>query len=133
MPTLSRSEQFTELLSLHQSQSVGYIFARMQDLEDTQDIFQQTSLVLWRKFDHFDGVNFAGWACRTQLEAMNYLCEAAEPARFQRGIAGRADTRCQPVERCALARCELVASAWPNWPAPIGSWSDLCYGRDRAP
>jgi RNA polymerase sigma-70 factor (ECF subfamily) len=42
---------------------------------DTQDIFQQTSLVLWEKFDSFEtGSNFAAWSCRAaRYTAMNFL------------------------------------------------------------
>jgi RNA polymerase sigma-70 factor (ECF subfamily) len=74
MSKFSPTEQFVELLRQSQGQVFGYIFALVQDMEETQDIFQQTSLVLWQKFDSFEGTNFAGWACRTaQFVALNHL------------------------------------------------------------
>ena len=134
MPTLSRSEQFTELLSLHQSQLVGYIFALVQDLDDTQDVFQQTSLVLWRKFDAFDGVNFAGWACRTaQLEAMNYL------RAKRRGRSGFSEELLVELTQVAsrtseepLSRLQALRKCVAKLPKSDRELVDLCYGRERA-
>lgn len=74
MPELSDAERFIEYLRLSQGQINGYIFAIVQDRHDMQDIFQQTSLILWQKFDSFDGHNFTGWACRTaQLVSLGHL------------------------------------------------------------
>ena len=68
-------QQFTELLRQHQNQLFGYIFSLVRSMEDTQDVFQQTSLVLWKKFDGFEpGSNFVAWACNVaRLDAMNFL------------------------------------------------------------
>ena len=38
----------------HQAQLFGYIYSLVRDLDDADDLFQQTSLVLWDKFDQFD-------------------------------------------------------------------------------
>jgi RNA polymerase sigma-70 factor (ECF subfamily) len=74
MQQLSPSERFVEYSRLSQGQVFGYIFALVQDLDDAQDIYQQTNLILWQKFDAFDGINFAGWACRTaQFVTLSYL------------------------------------------------------------
>ena len=40
----------------HQTQLFGYIYSLVRDLDDADDLFQQTSLVLWDKFDQFDRV-----------------------------------------------------------------------------
>ena len=42
------------LLRQHQTQLFGYIYSLVRDLDDADDLFQQTSLVLWDKFDQFD-------------------------------------------------------------------------------
>lgn len=70
-----KADRFMRLLSQHQSQVYGYIMALVHDLEDTRDVFQQASLVMWQKFDTFEtGTNFLGWACSvSRFEAMNYL------------------------------------------------------------
>jgi RNA polymerase sigma-70 factor, ECF subfamily len=54
------------LLTRHQAQIRGYILALVRNREDADDLFQTTSLVLWRRFDTFQaGSNFFAWARRT--------------------------------------------------------------------
>jgi RNA polymerase sigma-70 factor (ECF subfamily) len=43
--------EFAELLRRHQTQLFGFIYSLLRDLDDADDLFQQTSLVLWDKFD----------------------------------------------------------------------------------
>lgn len=64
-----------QLLTRHQSQLFGYLYAIVRNLADADDLYQQTTLVLWKKFDEFQAdSNFAGWACQVgRLEALNFL------------------------------------------------------------
>jgi RNA polymerase sigma-70 factor (ECF subfamily) len=102
MPELSPSECFLDCLRLAQGQVFGYIFAIVQNLDDTQDIFQQTNLVLWQKFDTFDGTNFGGWACRTaQLVALRHLREK------RRGAAAFSDETLEKLTQTALEAEDL--------------------------
>jgi RNA polymerase sigma-70 factor, ECF subfamily len=56
--------EFAEYLACHQGQLLGYIYSLVRDLDDAEDLFQQTSLVLWDKFDQFDrSRSFVTWAC----------------------------------------------------------------------
>ncbi|MCG8585875.1 MAG: sigma-70 family RNA polymerase sigma factor [Pirellulales bacterium] len=66
---------FMELLAQHQSQLFGYIFALVQNMADAEDLYQQTSIVLWQKFDAFEqGTDFVSWACQTaQFQVLNFL------------------------------------------------------------
>jgi RNA polymerase sigma-70 factor, ECF subfamily len=72
-----RSRQFMELLTGHHRQLFGYIYALVRNLEDTDDLYQQTTLVLWKKFNEFQpGTNFGAWACRVaRFEVLNFLQE----------------------------------------------------------
>ena len=62
---MSKQEQhdlFCELLTLHQGQLHGYILALVGNRADADDLFQSTSMVLWRKFDTFQpGSSFLAW------------------------------------------------------------------------
>ena len=59
-----RNRQFTEQLERHHRRLYGYIFTFAANHQDAQDVFQQTSLVLWEKFDEFrPDTNFLTWAC----------------------------------------------------------------------
>jgi RNA polymerase sigma-70 factor, ECF subfamily len=64
MPDSSRHDEFVELLSQHRSQVFGYIYALLRNLNDAEDVYQETALVLWRKFDEYvPGTHFVRWAC----------------------------------------------------------------------
>ncbi len=67
--------EFAAQLARHQSQLFGYIHSLVRDLDDADDLFQQTSLVLWDKFDQFDSSrSFIGWACGVaRYEVLNFL------------------------------------------------------------
>lgn len=59
-----RNELFVELLTLHQRTLYGFIYTFVPNPADAEDLLQQTSLVLWQKFDEFDSQrSFPAWAC----------------------------------------------------------------------
>jgi RNA polymerase sigma-70 factor (ECF subfamily) len=66
---------FAAFLRQDQTQLFGYIYSLVRDLDDAEDLFQQTSLVLWDKFDQFDHERrFINWACGVaRYEVMNFL------------------------------------------------------------
>jgi RNA polymerase sigma-70 factor (ECF subfamily) len=70
-----RKAEFAAHLSQHQGQLFGYIHSLVRDLDDAEDLFQQTSLVMWDKFDQFDpSRSFVGWACGVaRFEILNFL------------------------------------------------------------
>ena len=67
--------EFVELLRRHQHQLFSYIFALLRNQQDTEDVFQQASLVWWGKFKEFEvGTNFVGWACKiAQFEVLKFF------------------------------------------------------------
>ena len=69
--TLEFGLRFKEI----QSRLHGYIFSLTRDLNDTDDLFQQTAVILWKKYDQFDSKkSFFSWACGiSRLEVMNFL------------------------------------------------------------
>ena len=71
----ARKAEFAELLTHHQGQLLGYIYSLVRNLDDADDLFQQTSLVLWDKFDQYDpSRTFAAWACGVaRYEVLNFL------------------------------------------------------------
>jgi RNA polymerase sigma-70 factor, ECF subfamily len=81
-----RHELFEELVTRHQSELYGYIYAVLRNWEDTDDLYQSVCLVLWSKFETFQpGSNFFAWARRTariklseflrRKHSPNCLCE----------------------------------------------------------
>jgi RNA polymerase sigma-70 factor (ECF subfamily) len=67
--------EFASLLRGPQTQLFGYIYSLVRDLDDADDLFQQTSLVLWDKFERFDpSKSFIAWACGVaRFEVSNFL------------------------------------------------------------
>ncbi|MCG8584998.1 MAG: sigma-70 family RNA polymerase sigma factor [Pirellulales bacterium] len=70
-----RNALFRELITRHQRQLYGYLYALVHNHADAEDLLQQTSVVLWRKFDQFDpDTKFINWATRSAyFEACNFL------------------------------------------------------------
>ena len=61
-----RQNLFVELITRHQSELYGYIYAVVRNWEDTDDLFQSVCLVLWKKFELFQpGSSFFSWARQT--------------------------------------------------------------------
>ena len=71
----AQKAEFAEQLARHQGRLLGYIYSLVRDLDDADDLLQQTSLVLWDKFDQFDSSrSFVSWACGVaRFEVLNFL------------------------------------------------------------
>jgi RNA polymerase sigma-70 factor (ECF subfamily) len=78
-----RSAEFARLLAEHQSRLYGYIHSLVPDLNHADDLFQQTAMVLWDKFDQYDrGRRFFPWACGVaRFEAANFARGLARQRR----------------------------------------------------
>ncbi|WP_411846261.1 sigma-70 family RNA polymerase sigma factor [Roseibacillus persicicus] len=60
---IERGDQFTRHLVTAQPRIRGFIFSLVGDQTATDDILQEVSTVLWRKFDQFEPcTNFTSWA-----------------------------------------------------------------------
>jgi RNA polymerase sigma-70 factor (ECF subfamily) len=66
---------FAEALRRCQTRLYGYIHSLVCDLNDADDLFQQTAVILWKKFGEFDRQrSFFSWACGiARLEVANFL------------------------------------------------------------
>jgi RNA polymerase sigma-70 factor, ECF subfamily len=67
-------ERFVQLFARTRESLFAYIFTLLPHWSDAEDVFQQTSLVLWRKFGEFEPEsNFLAWACRVAFfEVRNF-------------------------------------------------------------
>lgn len=66
---------FSELLRDGRSRVFGYLLALVQNLADAEDLYQQTALLLWEKFDQYEpGSDFGSWATTVaHYTALNFL------------------------------------------------------------
>jgi RNA polymerase sigma-70 factor, ECF subfamily len=116
MPDETRDPlMFSELLRDGRSRVFGYLLALVQNLADAEDLYQQTALLLWEKFDQYKpGTEFGSWATtvahytalnflRTQSRRRALFSEAAMQrlATVQSELKSSDDT----VRSAALAQC----------------------------
>lgn len=69
------SSRFAELLRESHRDLFVFIYSLVQNRADAEDVYQQTTLVLWSKFSEFTpGTNFAAWATRVaHLTARHFI------------------------------------------------------------
>lgn len=67
--------EFERRLTQIQLRLHAYIYSLTRDTNDADDLFQQTSIVLWKKYDQFDPEqDFLKWAFGiARLEVMNFI------------------------------------------------------------
>ncbi|MCC6494573.1 MAG: sigma-70 family RNA polymerase sigma factor [Pirellulales bacterium] len=76
--------EFVELYSGNYPRLQYYVLTLLPSAGDAADVLQETSLVLWKKFDSFEsGTNFFAWACKiARLQAMKYRQRQGRAARL---------------------------------------------------
>ena len=105
---------FVALLTQHQSRLYAFIYTLMPDAERAGDVFQETSMVLWKKAGEFDhSREFLPWALtisrfqvRAALQRMSRDRHVFDEAAFD-AVADRACRRASrvPERQQALADC----------------------------
>jgi RNA polymerase sigma-70 factor, ECF subfamily len=75
MQDRARKTEFADHLRREQSRIYGYIHSLVRHFDDADDLFQQTTLILWNKFDQYDrSRSFFSWACGVaRFEITNFL------------------------------------------------------------
>ncbi len=113
------NEDFVRLLAKHEARVFSYIFALLPNSADAEEVLQETSVVIWRKFHAFElgsefvDSDFVSWACRIayyevlrfrrdrRTPVTNLSSEFVEAVAVQRGELDRALVD----RREALAHC----------------------------
>lgn len=67
--------EFARLLGEAHQELFGFIFAMLQNRADAEDVYQQTAMVLWKKFsDYTPGTKFVAWSIRVaQYEIKDFV------------------------------------------------------------
>jgi RNA polymerase sigma-70 factor (ECF subfamily) len=62
MSEVSKTNEFLRLLIVNQKRIYAFILGLVPNHQDAEDLFQQTVLVMWSKFDSFNkGTSFTAW------------------------------------------------------------------------
>ena len=103
---LARGDEFVRLFSRNEAKLHGYILTMVPNWADAADILQETSSVIWRKFDQFEkGTNFYAWACQiARLEVMAFRRRKRGGAvafsdEFVSAVASKADELSELLEQ----------------------------------
>lgn len=131
MPDQKRYEEFVDLLQRATGQVLAYINALLLNWDDAEDVFQESCVVLWRKFDDYrPGTNFTAWALRiAQNKVMDF-----QKARSRHRAVFSPDL--QSMLLAEMARPEDAApdglDALPDCMERLGDadrrLAQLCYG-----
>ncbi len=64
MSDSSKTNEFLRLLMAHQRRIYAFILMMVPNHGDAEDLFQETVLLMWSKFDSFTpGTSFTAWGC----------------------------------------------------------------------
>ena len=73
-PAADRHDEFMALFLEHQPRIYAYIRSLLYQRADADDVMQETSAVLWKKFGDFEkGTHFDRWAFRTAYHQVRYF------------------------------------------------------------
>jgi len=133
-----RKAEFARYLAENQARLYGYIHSLIPDLNHADDLYQQTALVLWGKFDEYDRArSFFAWACGVaRFEAANFVRRLARQRRFfgdelglllieaheemaddelaeRRAALSKCVDQLRPADRALLTECYLEPAGVP--------------------
>lgn len=84
MTESQKPEEFVDLYSRHQAKLLRFVVALVSNLDDAEDILQETSRVLWERFDDYEpNTNFLAWARKVALmRVFEYRRSSARRAKL---------------------------------------------------
>src|SRR4051794_4262573 len=99
MDPAGRHDQVVERFVRSQDRIYAYGVTPLPNRADAEELFKQTCLALWKKWDRFDPArDFVAWACgMAHYEARNFLRKAAG-----RGRVGLSDDVLSEVAKARL-------------------------------
>jgi RNA polymerase sigma-70 factor (ECF subfamily) len=84
MDRATDQDEFLRFVTRYQGQLYAYLYALLHNMPDSEDVLQNTIVVLWKKFDQFEpDSNFLHWAMRTaHYEALRFQRTMRRDRRF---------------------------------------------------
>jgi len=136
--TESNSEsaaRFTHLLHGSRSRIFGYIYSLVRNLADAEDLFQETSAQLWRKFDEFDPEgDFGRWATRfAHYTVLNFIRVNSRRHTFfsEELLEQIAKVHEREATELYAARTEALNHCFERLPKADQQLVESCYAGDR--
>jgi RNA polymerase sigma-70 factor, ECF subfamily len=128
------AEQFAELLRSNHRQLFVFIYSLVQNRADAEDVYQQTTLVMWKKFSEFTpGTNFGAWAARVaHLTARHFIrTKRRNRVYFSDGMLELlADSYAAPRPGASERRMDALARCLEKLPRRERRLVDSCYSEE---
>ncbi len=133
-PDTSRQGEFADLLAEHQARLCGFCYALCLNLDDAEELLQQTCTIMWQKFDRFQsGTNFVAWGCQiARYEAL----KQNERRRRQGKLLDRfvqerlAEVASAESDQTSQARFESLARCLAKLSEQDRAMVTACYGEN---
>lgn len=109
--TESLHDQFVLKLLAHRHQLLAFIGKQLVNANDVEDVFQKTSLVLWKKMDQYDPEqSFLSWAFGVAFnEVRNHLrTKSRDRLQFSPELIQLLAQEAQGEDQLSLARNEAL-------------------------
>jgi RNA polymerase sigma-70 factor, ECF subfamily len=135
-PANDRSEEFAQLLSRCEKELFSYILALVWNVQDAEDLYQQTAMTLWAKFQDFqERTDFSHWAFATaRLLTANFQRTRRRYSKFLTPdlAAALADKQARlPADEFDLLGDALV-ECMRRLSDPDRRLVQLCYGDEQS-
>jgi RNA polymerase sigma-70 factor (ECF subfamily) len=152
MDTAHQHDQFVERFVRSQNRIYAYVATLLPNRADAEEVFQQTSLLLWKKWQQFDPArDFVAWACgMAHHEVRNFLRKhrdrgrvylsdevLAEVAQARLELHDVLESRQQALRRCLdqlapemrtlLERCYAANASIKAVAASLGKQPNMLY------
>lgn len=129
-----RRDRFLELFLLNQNRIFRYIVSTVPPWVEAEELFQQTSLTLWQRWDEYDGTSdFSAWACGIAKNHLrNYVRKKENQQRFFGDELLDQLTAVQNKQRLYLDELQNALSrCLERLPPERRRLVHLCYGEKR--
>jgi RNA polymerase sigma-70 factor, ECF subfamily len=130
----SDDREFTEQLIRNQHRIFAYVATLVPNRDDAEDIFQNTCLVLWKKWKDFSlPHNFFGWACGVAYNEIRNKVRTSQQHRLQLSedvLAQIAETRSH-TEQLLETRSRFLGPCLEKLPDEQHQLIERCYLDDE--
>jgi RNA polymerase sigma-70 factor (ECF subfamily) len=144
-------EKFTGLLARHHAPLMSFILSLLPHWADAEDILQQASVVMWRKFAEFrPGTSFLAWGCQiARYLVLNHVrkntrdphvfsdelvevlakeaLEDVDRLQAQRAALGQCLQKLDARSRKLIARCYEAGASIKDAAAQLGATPNSVY------
>jgi len=128
-------DTFLKLFLAHQRSLYAVILAMVPNFTDADDIVQEVSLVLWRKFDTFEpGTSFMAWAAKiARFEVLRLRRQRATGHQFNDALVNLIADRAERLTQHEDRRLTLLRSCLDELSERERQLLSLRYGEDLRP